>query len=144
MRSFRCLARSGPGSYSICCWNPPTGQRTRLGVVDLRAQLHLRRRQRGRPRCTRGAVADSGSPPLRIGSQTNQFYCSDIWSRLFKKTKERDHEGIGEYTYFAVLREIDLQCLRIVVETQGSHRKEDIFPVDRLALLFLALVRGYK
>jgi hypothetical protein len=47
----------------------------------------------------------------------------------------------GGRAYFAVLGEVDLQCLGIVLEPKGCHGEENIFTIDRLSLLLVALLR---
>ena len=50
-------------------------------------------------------------------------------------TKER--EEVDTKTYFAILGKIDLESLGVVLEPKRSHGKQDILPIDRLALLLL-------
>jgi hypothetical protein len=38
-------------------------------------------------------------------------------------------------TYFAILGQVHLECLRVVLEPQRGHGKENILAVHRLALL---------
>lgn len=92
-RSQRCLARSDPGSHSICCWNSRAGQRSPRDRLP-----RLARRQRDRPGCTRCSMAGSDSPPLRIGSQTNQLNCSDHGpARSRRRGTPRGEEGYGVF-----------------------------------------------
>lgn len=42
-------------------------------------------------------------------------------------------------TYFAIFREIYLQCLCIVLEPQGCHSEQNILPIHCLALLLVTL-----
>jgi hypothetical protein len=44
--------------------------------------------------------------------------------------------------YLAILAKIDLERLRVVLESKGGHGEKNVFTVDSLALLLLALLRG--
>lgn len=40
-------------------------------------------------------------------------------------------------TYFAILGQVDLERLRVVFESERSHRKKNVLSIDRLPLLLL-------
>ena len=44
--------------------------------------------------------------------------------------------------YLPISRQIDLQSLGVVLESQRRHGKENVFAVDRFALLLLAFLGG--
>lgn len=128
IRMFRRLVPWDPCSGSECCWYSRVRQGS-LKVLPLRPTQS--RGHRGRPAHRRGhrrghqtrtrrcLVAGSGSPPLRIGSQTDQFNCSDIRLCQIKATNEIWGQTLGrpDCTHFAIFGEVDLQRLRIVFES---------------------------
>jgi len=52
--------------------------------------------------------------------------------------------GGTDRTHFAIFRQVDLQSLGVVLETQRRHGEENVLAVDGLALLLLAFLRGYS
>lgn len=46
--------------------------------------------------------------------------------------------GVSE-TYFSISSEVDLECFAVILESQRSHREQDVFAIDGLAFLLLAL-----
>jgi hypothetical protein len=51
--------------------------------------------------------------------------------------------GRKDRTHFAIFRQVDLQSLGVVLETQRRHGEENVLAIDGLALLLLAFLRGY-
>jgi len=48
----------------------------------------------------------------------------------------------SETTYFAGLGEVNLERFGVVLKAERRHREQNIFAVDGLSLLLLALFRG--
>lgn len=92
-RMARRLVRSDPNSHSECCWHSLVVLGS-PGPLSLRVHQSRWRRRRQfrrlvhlhRSRCS---MAGLGSPPLWIGSQTNQFNCSDRSSCELEEVTER-------------------------------------------------------
>lgn len=52
-------------------------------------------------------------------------------------------EGRGA-AYLAIAGQVDLQGLGVVFEAERRHGEEDVLAIDRLALLLVAFLRGYR
>jgi hypothetical protein len=141
-RRHRCRAPSPRHlEGSECCWCSRISRGRSLWRRHLGRCLSRRLARRSRIRL----LADSGSPPLRIGSHTtNQFRCSELclWPSIGDKgdtkTGEEGREVLS--TYFAIFRQVDLESLCIILETKRSHGKEDILAIDCLPLLLLTFL----
>jgi len=57
---------------------------------------------------------------------------------LYKLTETTGH------TNLSVLCKIDLENFSIILESKGSHSKDDIFSIDSLSLLLMTLLRSYN
>ena len=72
-----------------------------------------------------------------------EFPAEFVWCWGFAVTCQGvpTHAQGGPKTHLSELREVDLECLRVVLEAEREHRVEDVLATDRLALLHLALLR---
>jgi hypothetical protein len=50
--------------------------------------------------------------------------------------------GFSGSAHLSVTGEVDLECLSVVLESERCHREQDVFAVDSLSLLLLALLRS--
>ena len=48
-----------------------------------------------------------------------------------------------KFAYLTILGQINLERLRIIFESKGCHREQDIFSIDCLTLFLLAFLRSY-
>ena len=45
--------------------------------------------------------------------------------------------------HLSVSRKVDLECLAVVLKSEGCHGEENVFTVDSLSLLLLAFFRSW-
>ena len=81
--------------------------------------------------CEEGIV-----PPINTNSSDKRFRQNNRQQKNNKGGKKK------VAAYFAVPGKVDLECLGVVLEAKGSHGKENILAIDRLALLLLTLFGG--
>lgn len=83
--------------------------------------------------CEEGLV-----PPINTNS-------SDIVLAKFRQQTKWGQQGRKKWAaYFAIARQVNLQCFGVVLETKRSHGEQDVFSVYRLALFLLAFFRCWR
>ncbi len=76
---------------------------------------------------------------VQLGSRLGLTATADSWLVCVRRCLSPCQEQRAKH-YFSVFRQVNLQCLGIVFEAQGSHGEQDVFAVDRLPLLLVTFL----